>query len=424
MTCTSFLRRRFGFAACLVGIVALMTLGIGEMRPVHAQDLSLEITKTLRGGEVVQVGQILEFVIEITNAGDVAIVELELVDEFVSAIVAPVGVGPFAEPGDPPLSDTQPFVYDGNATITWQLLGGGERLEPGESLQVVVRLRAIRPSAELQTVNRARIERAIADDGRSGGGGSTSSPARPEGARLPMSKTLGVPAPVAAGLPMTFTIEIRNDSLVDITNLPLRDVYNPAAIGFVSADPPPLSVDAAAGVLVWDDLLAISGRGVLRPGETIRVTTEYIALRDIDAAVNTAEVSGARDRYGNAVAPRQAQAPIRIVGPDETPTAPAEEGPRPTSRPRPSATPTNTPLPTNTPAPRRTVVIVQTATSTATAAPAGVAPTEVAPTAVVPTSLPNTGAPGGGAWLALAAIIGMLLGGAYVLRRRGRAARR
>jgi hypothetical protein len=181
-----------------------------------------------------------------------------------------------------------------------------------------------------------------------------------------------------------------------------------------------LSVDAAAGVLVWDDLLAITGRGVLRPGETIRVTTEYIALRDIDAAVNTAEVSGARDRYGNAVAPRQAQAPIRIVEPDATPTAPVDEAPRPTSRPRPSSTPTNTPLPTNTPAPRRTVVIVQTATATATATsePAGISPTEPVPTAVVPTSLPNTSAPGGGGWVVMLLLGGMLLGGAYVLRRR------
>jgi LPXTG-motif cell wall-anchored protein len=397
--------------------VALLAFGIGGARQAQAQDLSLEISKTLRGSDVVQVGQILEFTIDIANTGDVPIVELELIDEFVGAIVAPVGFGPFAEPDDPPLSDTTPFVYDGNATISWQLLGGGERLDPGERLQVVVRLRAVRPSADLQIVNRARIARAIADDGRSGGGGSAAAPARPEGARLPMIKTLGVPAPVAAGLPMTFTIEIRNDSLVDITNLPLRDVYNPAAIAFVSADPPPLSVDAAAGVLVWDDLLAITGRGVLRPGETLRVTTEYIALRDIDAAVNTAEVSGARDRYGNAVAPRQAQAPIRIVGPDATPTAPVEERPAPTSRPRPSATPTNTPFPTNTPAPRSTIVIVQTAT--ATSEPAGVAPMEPAPTAVIPTSLPNTGALRDGNW-AFALAIGLLLaGGAYLLRRRG-----
>jgi LPXTG-motif cell wall-anchored protein len=394
--------------------VALLTFGLGSVRQAQAQDLSLEISKTLRGGDVVQVGQILEFTIDIANTGDVPIVELELVDEFVGAIVAPVGFGPFAEPDDPPLSDTTPFVYDGNQTITWQLLGGGERLDPGERLQVVVRLRAVRPSADLQIVNRARIERAIADDGRSGGGGSTAVPARPEGARLPMSKTLGVPAPVAAGLPMTFTIEIRNDSLVDITNLPLRDVYNPAAIAFVSADPPPLSVDAAAGVLVWDDLLAITGRGVLRPGETLRVTTEYLALRDIDAAVNTAEVSGARDRYGNAVAPRQAQAPIRIVGPDATPTAPVEDRPAP-PRPRATATPTNTPFPTNTPAPRRTVVIVQTAT--ATSEPAGVAPTAPAPTAVIPTSLPNTGAQRDGNGAFVLAIGLLLTGGAYLLRR-------
>lgn len=396
--------------------VALFAVGL-RAQALAAQDLGLAITKTLVGDEVVRVGELLEFSIRITNTGSLPIVELELVDEFVGSIVAPSGSGPFAEPDDPPLSDVTPFSYDGAETIRWQLLGGGQRLDPGQSLEVRVRLRAIRPTAELQTVNRARIERAVRSDGQQEGGGSDEAPARPEGARLPMTKSLGVPAPIAAGLPITFTIIITNDGAIDLVTLPLIDRFNPAALRFERADPPPRSVDQAAGVLDWGDLLAATGRSVLAPGESIRVVTVYTALRDIDSAVNVAEVQGAEDEYGNSLASRRAEAPIRIV--DETAT-PGVEEPAPTRR------PTITPLPTA--GPRLTEIVGRTATaaaaptSTATLAPATATSEQVAivpvpeATAPIPASLPNTGAPGDGrrAWLALALMA--LVAGAAALK--------
>jgi hypothetical protein len=355
---------------------------------------------------VVQVGQILEFSIRITNTGTLPLTDLDLIDEFVGGIVAPVGSSPFAKAGDPPLSDTTPFSYDGNQTIAWSLLGGGKTLAPGGSVEVIVRLRAIHPTADLQTVNRARIARAIRSDGNSAGGGGAEVPARPDGARLPMSKSLGAPVPVAAGLPITFTIVITNESLIDIVALPLRDVYNPAALGFTSADPPPDSADQVAGALAWADLLATTGRGRLRPGESITVRTVYTALRDITASVNRAEVSGAKDEYGNAVQPQQAQVPIRIVGPGSAaPTA------------RPTRSPTQTPTSFATAGPRLTEIAGRTATAavqatpTATATASATAEVTVATTTtpVIPASLPNTGAAGPSPLLWLLAGVALLL---------------
>ncbi len=399
-----------GLLAVLTITLALFGLGLLAAGAARAQDLGLELTKTLRGGPDVQIGQILEFSIRITNTGSLALTELDLVDEFVGAIVAPVGSGPFAEPGDPPLSDTAPFSYDGAETITWSLLGGGRTLAPGQALEVLVRLRAVHPTADLQTVNRARIARAVRSDGQSSGGGGAEAPAQPDGARLPMSKSLGAPAPVLAGLPITFTIVITNESLVDIVSLPLRDAFNPAALRFVSASPPPDAADQVGGVLTWADLLATTGRRALAPGESITVQTAYIALRDIAAAVNTAEVAGAKDEYGNAVAPRQAQVPIRIVGPGETP-GPAEVAP--------TDAPTPTPTPFATAGPRLTEIAGRTATASAAQAAPTASATDtavVAATQVVPARLPNTGSSGPSplAWL----IVGMaLIGAALGLRR-------
>ncbi|NNJ08756.1 DUF11 domain-containing protein [Chloroflexales bacterium ZM16-3] len=398
--------------AGLLASLALFAVGLLATRPARAQSLGLEITKTLRGSAEVQVGQILEFTIRVTNTGSLPLTELDVVDEFVGSIVAPVGSGSFAKPGDPPLSDTAPFSYDGAETITWSLLGGGKTLGPGESLAVVVRLRAVHPTADLQTVNRARINRAIRSDGGSAGSGDVSVPARPAGARLPMAKGQDAPLPVSVGLPITFTITITNDSLVDIVSLPLRDVFNPAALRFESANPPPDSADQVGGVLAWGDLLATTGRTSLRPGESITVQTVYIALRDISAAVNTAEVSGAKDEYGNAVQPRQAQVPIRIVGPEETP------GP---AVPLPIRAPTATPTRFATAGPLLTEIAGRTATAAAqsvpTAAPTdtAAATSEVAATPIVPASLPNTGGDGPSPLLWLFVGVAML-GAALAMR--------
>lgn len=411
--------------------VSLFTVGLLSTRPARAQDLGLEITKTLLGSAEVQLGQILEFSIRITNTGTLALTDLDLVDEFVSSVVAPVGSGSYAKPGDPPLSDTAPFHYDGNQTITWSLLGAGKTLGPGESLDVRVRLRAVHPTADLQTVNRAKIARAIRSNGENAGGGGAEVPARPAGARLPMSKSMGVPAPVTAGHTVTFTIVITNESLVDILSLPLRDTYNPAALRFESANLPPDSINQVGGVLVWSDLLAASGRTSLRPGESIRVETVYTALRNITDAVNRAEVSGAKDEYNNMVQPRQAQVPIRIIAPTATPipsatsTTVSTSTPVTTARHRPAETEivesTATTAPTETlPAATPTDTAQVTPTDTAQAMPSGMtaAPVmnDMAATPAMPTSLPNTGESGSSPLIWL--IVGLtLLGASLALRR-------
>jgi hypothetical protein len=425
-------------------IVVLLLLGL-RSTPVAAQDLGLEISKTLEGGSTVQVGQILEFTIRITNTGTLSITELQVVDDFEADIVAPSGEGAFAEPADPPLSDTTPYVYDGASQITWDLFAGADELGPGESIAIVVRLRAVRPTSDLTVVNRARIEAAVRSDGQSGGGGEAEVPAKPEGAKLPFTKSLGVPGPVQAGLPITFTLAVTNDGIIDITDLPMRDIYNPAALDYLSADPPPTSVDEAAGVVRWQNLVQSAGLETLEPGATIEVEIVFRALRDIRETTNRAEVSGAKDEYGNSIEAQQAEVPIQIVDDPQPTAAPTgspqvtntattlntstpeeaeeeeerEEEKRPTSGPTQTATgvPTfvgSVPSVTasaNVPTP---VVVTNTSEASVTAT-ATSAPTLVAG---IPAALPETSATAKGfpLWLPLVALL--LLGSALLLRRR------
>jgi uncharacterized repeat protein (TIGR01451 family) len=385
------------FGLSIFAVLLLLAIGLSNPRHINAQDLGLEITKTLQGGSQVQVGAILEFTIRVRNTGNLPLTSLQVVDEFVGSIVAPVGTGPYARPGDPPLSNTTPYTYDGNQTIVWDLLGNGQQLAPGETLEIVVRLRAIRPTSDLQVVNRARIERAIRSDGQQEGGGSAEAPAQPSGARMPMTKSLGVPVPVRVGLPITFTIVITNDGAIDITDLPLRDIYNPAALRFVSASPPPTLVDEPSGLLEWSDLLDITGRSALRPGESIEVQTVYIALQNVRQAVNQAVVSGARDEYNNTLEDSRAEVPIFIVGPEVTATAEAtavpeeEEDEEEEERPTRTATATASIAATATETATATATLEATATATLEATATATLVATVAGGAATPASLPNTG---------------------------------
>jgi LPXTG-motif cell wall-anchored protein len=423
----------FWFAAGMV-IAALLLLFGMRSTPVAAQDLGLEISKTLAGSSTVQVGQILEFTIRITNTGTLSITELQVVDDFEADIVAPSGMGEFARADDPPLSDTEPYVFDGASTIRWDLFGGLDELGPGESVAIVVRLRAVRPTSDLTVVNRARIEAAVRSDGQSSGGGEAEVPARPEGATLPFTKSLGVPGPVQAGLPITFTLTVINDGLIDIPELPMRDIYNPAALAYLRADPPPTAVDEAAGVVRWQNLVASAGLEALGPGETITVEIVFRALRDIRETTNRAEVSGAKDEYGNAIEAQQAEVPIQIVD-DGQPTAVATSSPQPTT----TALATRTPEDEEEEEGRRTAGPTATATAVPTfvgigssvtptaeasatiAASATVAASATAttmPAGGIPVSLPNTGASTAGLPLWLPFLALLLLSGAVLIRRR------
>jgi uncharacterized repeat protein (TIGR01451 family) len=247
--------------------------------------------------------------------------------------------------------------------------------------------------------------------------------------------------PVRVGLPITFTIVITNDGVIDITDLPLRDIYNPAALQFVSASPPPSSINEPSGLLEWSDLLDITGRTALRPGESIQVRTVYIALQNVRQAVNQAEVSGARDEYGNTLEASRAEVPIFIVGPEETVTAtatleattvPQEEEEEEERRPTRTASAVNTATAAatatatseqSTPSATATTDLetatsIITSTAVAGGSTDGATPISLPNTGALPATLPQTsiGANFNG-WIIVLLIV-LLIGGGISLRRK------
>ncbi|GAB4108616.1 MAG: hypothetical protein OHK0022_60280 [Roseiflexaceae bacterium] len=411
-------QRRTILAAVVLALVVLglCYLLVGRATPVRAQDrLDLQITKVLNGSDVVRVGQLLTFTIRITNTGTISVAHLPVIDNFDAGILR-------LERSTPPYTTLDPsgqIVWTNTPTAT---VGGP--LAPGQSFEITTVFRAI--AVKEQTVNRARIGDAIAYGGQSRGGGQDSSDGSGVGGRVIFVKSLEPGQVPEVGKPLTFTVVITNDSAANITSIPLEDVYQTEYLRFVQSFPPPSSVDPVAGRIVWDDVLPLLGRTVLRPDEAIRLTMVFIPLKPFQGdGINRINPGNVQNEFQRAMpAPKRDDVPIRIVAEGGTPATPTPSR-VPTARPRePTDVPEATPTPEATPATEATPA--PTADTAATPEAAGgvtgeqiATPAPTATTAVVPARLPRTGegAPG---TLWLLPLLALLLAAGYLVKAEGR----
>jgi LPXTG-motif cell wall-anchored protein/uncharacterized repeat protein (TIGR01451 family) len=351
----------------------------------RAQGGDIEVNKTLEGSQTVRVGEVITFHITIRNSTAFSLTTVPLTDVFRADILSPLPAYV-----DPPYAS---LTYVGNSgVISWTDVATyfGGFILPGQTVTVTLAFTAEHPTGQLTVVNQSAVHDAINIWGESVFAGGDDAQNDTVGGSTPLTKTLEPPEYTPEiGLPVSFTIRIKNDGAADLTHLPLEDTYDPAVLAFNYAVPTPTLVITATGVISWTDLTAFFGP---IPGDTtITVTVVFTALRDIETSVNRARVVGARDEFGNDLAAGQDQVPIRVLplpSPTSTPTpTPEEEEAAPT--PTPTPTPTFTPIPTPTPA----------------------------ATPTFPTTLPQTGAVSG-EWSLIIGGLLLALGGSMLIKNR------
>jgi hypothetical protein len=394
-----------GLALLLLALFYL--LAARGARPAQAQGtLRLEIDKTLQGSNVVQVGQYLTFTIRITNTGTISIAQLPLFDNYEAQYLR-------LESTAPPPTASSP------GSITWTNLPTATHagpLPPGQSINVVTVFRVIAASDGV-TVNAARTGTLLGVGGQSGAGGGDQDGGETVGGNVIVQKGLAPGVAPVSGQPLTFTITIVNDGGADIVRLPLEDTYSTEYLQFWRASPRPSSVDPAAGVLLWDDLLPVMGLTRLAPGQIISVTTVFTALKSVDGVViNRAGAVAVRDEFGNQVeAPRQAEIPIRIL------PGPGEATATPKARPRDDDDDSSEqPTPTVATTPTEATAVAEVTVTAVSTDTAGLAPAAATETpAPAPQSLPRTGEPAValGGW-PLAGLALLLAGALALLYRR------
>ena len=180
-----------------------------------------------------------------------------------------------------------------------------------------------------------------------------------------VTKTLVDPSGGLAdpGQVVTFSLTISNTGDATVTELPLEDQFDPDVLTYDGASVLPTNVDAAAGTISWDDLVATFGDLTpTTPPWTIELS--FVVVDDLPSGVtntiNRALSTGAQGSDGAPQAITCAEAEVSFAAPTPTPTptrTPDDDGddgdkedPTPTPPPPSTSVPPPPPPPAPTPA--------------------------------------------------------------------------
>jgi uncharacterized repeat protein (TIGR01451 family) len=340
-------------------LLTLSSLGLVRQMSQAQSGADIIITKVLnRPSNVVRVGDILTFTILVTNnpANSFTLTNVTLVDTFDDTILQ-------FNQAIPP----QDFLSGG--VISWSnvaVLQNPAGMLPGDVVTLTVSFRAIRPRTAI--VNRVEGRDIIREGNQNGiDGNNQASGDEAVPARAPVYKVTSPPGAIPqAGLPITFTHLITNDSGAFLTYLPLTDTYESAFLQFNFAIPPP-DVITPPGTLVWTNLADPAYFGPITPDTTLVITTVFTATTQVVSTTNRASTEGAIDEFGNDATGGLAEAPITIIedNPTPTPTTPSDDNDNDDDSDTPA--PTSTALMVATPAP--TVITPAVATQTPATGP-------------------------------------------------------
>jgi hypothetical protein len=326
----------------LLTLVLFLVAGLGLFwnLPESRAQGGIQVDKQLgRSSRVVRVGELLTFTIYITNTSGFTLTSVPMTDTYRADILRYAFVIPYGP-------DAQAIIGS-SGLLTWYNIADPGMFGPivdGQVVSFTIGFTAEHPATAI--VNAAGVHDALDESGSRSFDGNSQDSNDAVGGAAPVEKRLEPPGfTPEIGLPLTFTIVITNDGAAVMTELGLVDRYDPTALAFSYAIPPPTLVLTATGVISWADLTAYFGD---IPGDTaVTVTAVFTALPGIGLieTTNRAEVAGARDVYNNVLAPGSDQVPITIIGAaTPTPTPGHENGDG-------EATPTPTSVATPTPGP-------------------------------------------------------------------------
>jgi len=130
---------------------------------------------------------------------------------------------------------------------------------------------------------------------------------------LSLTKTLVDPpvGPATVGDIVRFEVELHNYASSYIVGVPMLDRFDGDCMGYLSASPPPDSVNLADDLLLWYDL------GPMGLGDTRTIQVDFLAIAACDPAWNRAGVRDAVTVHGNLVSPVLDEALVTIMNDSE-----------------------------------------------------------------------------------------------------------
>jgi uncharacterized repeat protein (TIGR01451 family)/fimbrial isopeptide formation D2 family protein len=220
----------------------------------------------------VQVGDLIEFQITITNTGDVELVTVPVEDTFDATLLS------F-------FSATPEETATGVGEVTWANIGP---LAAGASTNIFAQFTALQSTAGLAETNTVSTAPETPPGFPPVPPATNDAPYRVSQAGYTLVKTNEDPGPANAaqvGDQITFQITITNTGDVELVTVPVEDTFDPALLDFVSATPAESS--DGVGVVNWANI------GPLPVGQSTNITAIFTALQSTLGLAETNTVSTA-----------------------------------------------------------------------------------------------------------------------------------
>jgi LPXTG-motif cell wall-anchored protein/uncharacterized repeat protein (TIGR01451 family) len=368
-----------------VGLILLTLLSLMRLQQDSQAQGGVVLSKTLnRASNVVRVGEVLSFTVNLTNNAGFTLTRVRLVDAYENTVLGFAGATPAPNSHN---AATGEIIWDNVASPT--------NISPGASLTFTIFFTAEHPRTAV--VNAVRAEDITGTMGSVADANDTERVDEAIGGAAPVVKFLSPPGSTPqAGLPVTFTHIITNDGAAVMTRLPLTDTYDPNFLEFNYALPFTPDITTPPGTLAWTNLASVTYFGPIAPDSSVVITTVFTATTQVVNTVNRASTEGALDQFNNDLAAGSAEVPITIIG--DTPT-PVPDDDSDDDDDAPTATPVT---------PTATPIIIQTLT------PTPLAPQGTITAAYTPLYLPETGRVSA-SWLVTLLGISLMAGGGYLL---------
>jgi uncharacterized repeat protein (TIGR01451 family) len=257
--------------------------------PHAAVNPLVDVSKTLvsPSGRPAATGETLVFRITVTNAGNVTLDTVPLVDTFASNLMSFVSATPAQD------------SLAGNV-LTWNNVGP---LAVGGSAVVTARFTA----AVVGTATNTVVASPTTTNGVPVPPSTSSAPHAATSPGVAVTKTLTSPSgrPAATGETVVFTIVVTNTGGIALDAVPLVDTFNAGLLSFLSATP--AQDDLTGNVLTWTNL------GPLGIGGSAVVTARFTAVSS--GSGNNTAVSAPTTTNGVPVPPSTSSAPHEAVAP-------------------------------------------------------------------------------------------------------------
>ena len=230
---------------------------------------TIRTVKTLMSSDPTTTGSTVIFQIRVINTGTAVLTNVDVQDNFdtiyldyLSATIAPS------------------LVDEAGGILEWDNIEGnapGGTFDPGEEILLSVNFMAMTATPDQTRARNTATSTAFSGEVTSPPSTDDVEIDEPPAPSIQVTKQRITPDPALVGEDVVFRVTVTNNGNMPLTDVDVTDTYDTTYLDFASASIAPDTVDEIAGQLLWNDIEGNAPGGDFDPGESIVITTSFLA---------------------------------------------------------------------------------------------------------------------------------------------------